>query len=163
MDLPGRRREGGNRREIRTGHGRHTDREAERHDRRQRRSWTLEVEIREYVIYSTDWAQDGSNYNGFKRHLSGVLADGKTVYIITFNKVSALYAFDVVTGNEKWRYLPTSKSGSYNMLTVNPLTGDIYYGTTKRWTVLCHHAGRRVEVDLLRSRFNEERRPGRQC
>ena len=25
------------------------------------RSWTLEVEIREYVIYSTDWAQDGQN------------------------------------------------------------------------------------------------------
>lgn len=94
------------------------------------RSWTLEVEIREYVIYSTDWAQDGSNYNGFKGTCPVFSPDGKTVYIITFNKVSALYAFDVVTGNEKWRYLPTSKSGSYNMLTVNPVTGDIYYGTT---------------------------------
>ena len=80
------------------------------------RSWTLEVEIREYVIYSTDWAQDGSNYNGFKGTCPVFSPDGKTVYIITFNKVSALYAFDVVTGNEKWRYLPTSKSGSYNCL-----------------------------------------------
>lgn len=94
------------------------------------RTWNLEVEIREYVVYSTDWAQDGSNYNGFKGSCPVFSPDGKTVYIITFNKVSALYAFDVVTGNEKWRYLPTSKSGSYNMLTVNPVTGDIYYGTT---------------------------------
>lgn len=94
------------------------------------RTWNLEVEIREYVVYSTDWAQDGSNYNGFKGTCPVFSPDGKTVYIITFNKVSALYAFDVVTGNEKWRYLPTSKSGSYNMLTVNPVTGDIYYGTT---------------------------------
>lgn len=94
------------------------------------RSWKLEVEIREYVVYSTDWAQDGSNYNGFKGTCPVFSPDGKTVYIITFNKVSALYAFDVVTGNEKWRYVPTSKSGSYNMLTVNPVTGDIYYGTT---------------------------------
>ena len=36
VDFPGRCRQGGNRREIRTGHGRHADREAERHDRRQR-------------------------------------------------------------------------------------------------------------------------------
>ena len=93
------------------------------------RSWTLEVEIREYVIYSTDWAQDGSNYNGFKGSCPVFSPDGKTVYIITFNKVSALYAFDVVTGNEKWRYVPTANTGSYNMLTVNPVTGDIYYGT----------------------------------
>lgn len=94
------------------------------------RSWTLEVEIREYIIYSTDWAQDGATYNGFKGTCPVFSPDGKTVYIVTFNKVSALYAFDVATGNEKWRYVPPTKTGSYNMLTVNPVTGDIYYGTT---------------------------------
>ena len=93
------------------------------------RSWKLEVEIREYVIFSTDWAQNGSNYNGFKGTCPVFSPDGKTVYIITFNGLSALYAFDVVTGNEKWRYVPTTNTGSYNMLTVNPMTGDIYYGT----------------------------------
>lgn len=94
------------------------------------RSWNLEVEIREYVVYSTDWAQDGSNYNGFKGTCPVFSPDGKTVYIITFNKVAGLYAFDLATGSEKWRYVPAAKSNSYNMLTVNPVTGDIYYGTT---------------------------------
>lgn len=93
------------------------------------RTWTLEVEIREYVVYNTDWAQDGSNYNGFKGTCPVFSPDGKTVYIITFNKVAALYAYDVVTGSEKWRYVPQKNGGSYNMATVNPVTGDIYYGT----------------------------------
>lgn len=93
------------------------------------RTWTVEVEIREYVIYSSDWAQDGSNYNGFKGTCPVFSPDGKTVYIVTFNKLSALYAFDIATGNEKWRYVPSANTGSYNMLTVNPVTGDIYYGT----------------------------------
>ena len=93
------------------------------------RTWTLEVEIREYVIFNTDWAQDGSNYNGFKGTCPVFSPDGKTVYIVTFNKLSALYAFDIATGNEKWRYVPSANIGSYNMLTVNPVTGDIYYGT----------------------------------
>ena len=93
------------------------------------RSWTLEVEIREYVVYSTDWAQDGSNYNGFKGTCPVFSPDGKTVYIITFNKLTALYAFDTVTGEEKWRYVPATIGPGYNMLTVNPVTGDIYFGT----------------------------------
>lgn len=94
------------------------------------RTWNLEVEIREYVVYSTDWAQDGSNYNGFKGTCPVFSPDGKTAYIVTFNKVAGLYAFDLATGGEKWRYVPAVKSNSYNMLTVNPVTGDIYYGTT---------------------------------
>lgn len=93
------------------------------------RSWNLEVEIREYVVYTTDWAQDGSNYNGFKGCCPVFSPDGKTVYVVTFNKVSGLYAFDLITGAEKWRYIPQTNTGSYNMLTVNPVTGDIYYGT----------------------------------
>ena len=106
------------------------------------RSWTLEVEIREYVIYSTDWAQDGSNYNGFKGTCPVFSPDGKTVYIVTFNKLSALYAFDVATGSEKWRYVPAANTGSYNMLTVNPVTGDIYYGTQTAGPVLRRHRRR---------------------
>ena len=94
------------------------------------RTWNLEVEIREYVVYSTDWAQDGSNFNGFKGSCPEISPDGKTVYIITINKVAGLYAFDLATGSEKWRYIPAAKSNSYNMLTVNPVSGDIYYGTT---------------------------------
>lgn len=93
------------------------------------RTWTLEVEIREYVVFSTDWAQDGSNYNGFKGTCPVFAPDGQTIYVITFNKIAGLYAFDVASGAEKWRYIPDTKSGSYNMLTVNPITGDIYYGT----------------------------------
>lgn len=94
------------------------------------RTWTVEVEIREYVIYSSDWAQDGSNYNGFKGTCPVFSPDGKTVYIITFNKLSALYAFDLITGTMKWEYTPDALAGSYNPLTVNPVTGDIYFGTT---------------------------------
>ena len=93
------------------------------------RTWTLEVEIREYVIYSFDWAQDGSNYNGFKGSCPVFSPDGKTVYNITYRKLTQLVAFDLITGTEKWRYTPSGKSGSYNMLTVNPITGDIYFGT----------------------------------
>lgn len=93
------------------------------------RTWTLEVEIREYVIYSFDWAQDGSNYNGFKGSCMVFSPDGKTVYNITYRKLTQLVAFDLITGTEKWRYTPSGKSGSYNMLTVNPITGDIYFGT----------------------------------
>ncbi len=94
------------------------------------RKWTITVTIREYVIFHTDWAQDGTNYNGFKGACPVFSPDGKTVYNVTFNKVAALYAFDVVSGAEKWRYVPQNNSGSYNMCTVNPVTGDIYYGTT---------------------------------
>lgn len=122
----------------------------------------MEVEIREYVIYSTDWAQDGATYNGFKGTCPVFSPDGKTVYIVTFNKVSALYAFDVATGNEKWRYVPPTKTGSYNMLTVNPVTGRYLLRYDKQRAFLRRHAGRQAEVDLRRSGFDAERRPGRQ-
>ncbi len=93
------------------------------------RSWKAEVVIREYVLNFKDWAQDGANYNGFKGSCPVFSPDGKTVYNITFNKITSLYAFDVITGEEKWHYTP-AKANSYNPLTVNPVTGDIYFGTT---------------------------------
>lgn len=94
------------------------------------KTWTLEVEIRQYVVFFNDWDMLGSSYEGFKGSCPVFSPDGKTVYDVTFNKKSVLYAFDVVTGNLKWKYVPEVNSASYNPLTVNPVTGDIYYGTT---------------------------------
>ncbi len=94
------------------------------------KTWTLEVTIRSYVLYFNDWDKLGTNYEGFKGGCPVFSPDGKTVYNITFNKMAVLYAFDVITGNLKWKYVPETNSPSYNPLTVNPVTGDIYYGTT---------------------------------
>ena len=94
------------------------------------KTWTLEVTIRPYVLYFNDWDMLGTNYEGFKGGCPVFSPDGKTVYNITFNKKAVLYAFDVITGNLKWKYVPEVDSPSYNPLTVNPKTGDIYYGTT---------------------------------
>src|SRR5690606_31670136 len=93
------------------------------------RTWSVIVNVREYVVFSTDWASGASGWNGFKGTTPVFSPDGKTVYIITFNQVSGLYAFNVESGNEKWRFIPENNSGSYNLLTVNQVTGDIYYGT----------------------------------
>ncbi len=93
------------------------------------REWEIKINVRQYALLFTEWAQDGSNCNGFKGSCPVFSPDGKTIYNITFNKVTSLYAFDVETGTEKWHYTP-EKAGSYNPLTVNPVTGDIYFGTT---------------------------------
>ena len=94
------------------------------------KTWTLEVEIRPYVVFFNVWEMSGTNYEGFKGSCPVFSPDGKTVYDITFNKKAVLYAFDVISGDIKWKYVPETNSGSYNPLTVNPKTGDIYYGTT---------------------------------
>lgn len=94
------------------------------------KTWTLEVQIRQYVIFFNDWDMVGTSYEGFKGSCPVFSPDGKTVYDVTFNKRAALYAFDVITGELKWKYVPEVNSGNYNPLTVNPVTGDIYYGTT---------------------------------
>lgn len=93
------------------------------------RTWTVEVEIREYVIYSSDWDLSGA-YNGFKGSCPVFSPDGSTIYNITFSNLTQLVAFDLVSGVEKWSYTPATLSGSYNPLTVNPVTGDIYFGTS---------------------------------
>lgn len=93
------------------------------------KSWNIEVTVREFVIYSNTWNQDGSTYNGFKGGCPVFSPDGKTVYVLTFNKIAGLHAFDTETGEQKWDYKFETKAGSYNMHTVNPVTGDIYYGT----------------------------------
>lgn len=104
------------------------------------KSWTIELQIRDYVVNYIDWECVGANYNGFKGTCPVFSPDGKTVYIITFNKTTCLYAFNVETGEKIWVYEPSAASGSYNPLTVNPVTGDIYFGTTANGQFYCVNA-----------------------
>lgn len=104
------------------------------------KSWTIELQIRDYVVNYIDWECVGANYNGFKGSCPVFSPDGKTVYNITFNKTTCLYAFNVETGEKIWVYEPSAASGSYNPLTVNPVTGDIYFGTTTAGQFYCVNA-----------------------
>lgn len=104
------------------------------------KSWTIELQIRDYVVNYIDWECVGANYNGFKGSCPVFSPDGKTVYNITFNKTTCLYAFNVETGELAWVYKPSTEAGSYNMLTVSPVTGDIYFGTTKAGQFYCVNA-----------------------
>lgn len=104
------------------------------------KSWTIELQIRDYVVNYIDWECVGANYNGFKGSCPVFSPDGKTVYNITFNQTTCLYAFNVETGELAWVYKPSTVAGSYNMLTVNPVTGDIYFGTTKAGQFYCVNA-----------------------
>lgn len=104
------------------------------------KSWNIELQIRDYVVNFNEWVCVGANYNGFKGTCPVFSPDGKTVYIITFNKTTCLYAFNVETGEKIWVYEPSAASGSYNPLTVNPVTGDIYFGTTANGQFYCVNA-----------------------
>lgn len=104
------------------------------------KSWTIELQIRDYVVNYIDWECVGANYNGFKGSCPVFSPDGKTVYNITFNQTTCLYAFNVETGELAWVYKPSTVAGSYNMLTVNPVTGDIYFGTTTAGQFYCVNA-----------------------
>ena len=104
------------------------------------KSWTIELQIRDYVVNYIDWECVGANYNGAKAACPVFSPDGKTVYIITFNQTTCLYAFNVETGELVWVYKPSAVAGSYNMLTVNPVTGDIYFGTQVAGQFYCVNA-----------------------
>ena len=104
------------------------------------KSWNIELQIRDYAVNFNEWVCVGANYNGFKGTCPVFSPDGKTVYIITFNKTTCLYAFNVETGEKTWVYEPSAVSGSYNPLTVNPVTGDIYFGTTTAGQFYCVNA-----------------------
>ena len=104
------------------------------------KSWNIELQIRDYAVNFNEWVCVGANYNGFKGTCPVFSPDGKTVYIITFNKTTCLYAFNVETGEKIWAYEPSAASGSYNPLTVNPVTGDIYFGTTTAGQFYCVNA-----------------------
>lgn len=99
------------------------------------REWKITVEIRPYVVKFMDWEQaDGAKYE-IPTYTCPVLSpDAGTVYVNTGNKVSNLYAFDVRTGKNKWTFRPTDngdmQAESKSMVAVNPVSGDIYYGTS---------------------------------
>lgn len=97
----------------------------------------IELELRALILEAKEFVQNGTNYNGFKGSYPVFSPDGQTIYDITFNGISGLYAYDLATGEEKWRYIPAANSGSYNPGTVNPVTGDIYYGTTTAGQFYC--------------------------
>ncbi|MGN0189932.1 MAG: PQQ-binding-like beta-propeller repeat protein [Candidatus Cryptobacteroides sp.] len=96
------------------------------------KTWNIEVEIREYVVNYSDF---GSNGSGFKAVVPVFSPDKKTVYALTYNTNATLFAWDVATGNLKWSYETGQKS--YNGLTVNPVNGDIYFGTTTAGNFHC--------------------------
>ena len=92
------------------------------------KNWTITIVVREYAVYDNDFAFDtGQLYNGFKGSAPMFSPDGNTIYDLTFNKITNLVAWDLQTGEKKWTY--RVDHGSYNGLTVNPVTGDIYFGT----------------------------------
>lgn len=100
-------------------------------------TWEVYLNVRLYGVFCNEWVQDGTAYNGFKGTVPLFSPDGQTVYVITFNKIAALYAFDLVSGDLKWTYVPAENSGSYNMPAVNPVSGDIYYGTQTAGQFYC--------------------------
>lgn len=97
----------------------------------------IELELRDLILEAKEFVQNGTNYNGFKGSYPVFSPDGQTIYDITFNGISGLYAYDLASGTEKWRFIPEVKGGSYNPGTVNPVTGDIYYGTTTAGQFYC--------------------------
>ena len=98
----------------------------------------IELTLRQNILETTDFVfGGGQKYNGFKGSYPVFSPDGKTIYDVTFNKISNLYAYDLITGEEKWRYVPDNATGSYNPPTVNPVTGDIYYGTQTAGEFYC--------------------------
>lgn len=99
------------------------------------REWKITVEIRPYVVNFMDWEQaDGAKYESPTYTCPVLSPDAGTVYVNTGNKVSNLYAFDVRTGKNKWTFRPTDngdmQAESKSMVAVNPVSGDIYYGTS---------------------------------
>lgn len=99
------------------------------------REWKITVEIRPYVVKFMDWEQaDGAKYESPTYTCPVLSPDAGTVYVNTDNKVSNLYAFDVRTGKNKWTFRPTDngdmQAESKSMVAVNPVSGDIYYGTS---------------------------------
>lgn len=97
----------------------------------------IKLNLRTMIIEASDFTQDGNTFNGFKGSYPIFSPDGKTLYNITFQKITGLYAYDLATGKEKWRFIPAVNGGSYNPATVNPVTGDIYYGTQTAGQFYC--------------------------
>ena len=103
------------------------------------KTWKIGVTIREWGLHVNEFPQNGTNYAGFKGSCPVFSPDGKTIYNITFNKKTVLLAYDTESGEKKWdyEYADGMNQGSYNMCTVNPVNGDIYYGTQTGGSFVC--------------------------
>ncbi len=103
------------------------------------KTWKIGISVREWGLHVNDFPQNGTNYAGFKGSCPVFSPDGKTVYNITFNKKTTLLAYDTESGEKKWEfeYADGTNQGSYNMCTVNPVNGDIYYGTQTGGSFVC--------------------------
>lgn len=103
------------------------------------KTWTITITVRQWVIHYNEAPQNGTNYSGYKGSCPVFSPDGKTVYNITFNKKTTLVALSVETGEVKWLFedKDNENQGSYNMCTVNPVTGDIVYGTQTAGSFVC--------------------------
>lgn len=96
-----------------------------------KKEWKIAITLREWVVsygYG-DWDLLGKKYAGFRGSYPVLSPDGKTVYALPVMNFTAVYAFDVQTGEKKWHYNADPTAAGYNPPTVNPVTGDIYFGT----------------------------------
>ena len=90
------------------------------------RSWSVMVTLKDFLIEFNDW-YTLTSYNGCKGTAPVFSPDGKTVYVNTFRRAAGVYAFHTDSGLPKWRFIPDDESVAYNGLSVNPVTGDIYF------------------------------------
>ena len=88
----------------------------------------IELKLREWVVGYNSWELSGKKYTSFKGTHPVMSPDGNTIYALTCVQVANLYAFDVITGELKWSYCPANVTAGYNPPSVNPVTGDIYFG-----------------------------------
>ena len=97
----------------------------------------IQLDLREWVVGFNKWDLHDKAYTGFRGAYPVLSPDGKTVYVLPVMNFTSLVAFDVETGDYKWEYYPGSAVAGYNPPTVNPVTGDIYFGTTSANQFYC--------------------------
>lgn len=101
------------------------------------KKWEIYMSVKPFVFFYTDWNKGSSAYQGFKNDTPVFSPDGKTIYLLTFNKPAELYALDAEAGTLKWKFAPSTQSAGYNGKTVNPVNGDIYFGYTTAGHFYC--------------------------
>lgn len=111
------------------------------------KSWDINMTVRPFMFLRSDWDKGTNAYNGFKNDTPVFSPDGKTIYVMTFNKPAILYAIDAVTGENKWTFAPATVSASYNGKAVNPVTGDIYFGNSTAGHFYCISADGKLKWD----------------
>lgn len=105
-----------------------------------KKEWNIEITLREWVVEygANDWEMlNNKKWTGFRGAYPVMSPDGKTVYVLPVMNFTALYAFDVQTGAKKWHYNPETPNAGYNPPAVNPVNGDIYFGTATDGQFFC--------------------------